>query len=73
MLIGFFTAAVNLGFALGPPVIARMHAAFGSYLVPFAVCAALAVVAATVLLALEPAWWLDQRRRRFEGGEAGRP
>lgn len=72
LLIGFFTAAVNLGFALGPPVIARMHSAFGAYMVPFAICAILAVVAATVLLALEPSHWLEQRQKRLDGGGPAR-
>jgi len=64
MLLGFFTAAVNLGFALGPPVIARLYTLTGSYTIPFAACTVLAVVSAAVLLALEPAYWLQQRRIR---------
>ena len=65
VLLGLFTAAVNLGFALGPPVVARLYSITGSYVVPFAACALLAVFAAAILLALEPAYWLKQQERRI--------
>ena len=71
ILLGLFTAAVNLGFALGPPVVARLYAITDSYVVPFAACALLAVFAAVVLLALEPAYWLKQREQRIGHGLPG--
>jgi MFS family permease len=58
VLIGIYTAAVNLGFAVGPPVVARLQSITGSYTVPFLVCAAIAVFAAAALLPIRPFLWL---------------
>ncbi|MGI9262706.1 MAG: MFS transporter [Woeseiaceae bacterium] len=60
ILLGIFTAAVNLGFAAGPPVVARLYTMTGSYAVPFTVCAAIAVIAALTLLPLKPKYWPHQ-------------
>jgi predicted MFS family arabinose efflux permease len=67
ILLGIFTAAVNLGFAVGPPVVARLYAVTGSYTVPFAACSVLAVIAALTLLPVKPAYWLN-RREPVPGG-----
>lgn len=61
ILLGIFTAAVNLGFALGPPVVARLYAVTGSYVIPFAACSVLAVIAAVTLLPVSPNYWLKGR------------
>jgi MFS family permease len=63
ILIGIYTAAVNIGFALGPPVVARLHAETGSYTVPFLLCAGLCIIAALALLPVTPAYWLESRQR----------
>ena len=61
ILLGIYTAAVNVGFAAGPPVVARLYAMTGSYLVPFLLCAVIGVIAAAVLLPVKPRYWLAQR------------
>ena len=58
VLIGVYTAAVTIGFAAGPPVVARLHTLTGSYLVPFVFCAVVALAAAAVLLPVRPHHWL---------------
>lgn len=64
VLIGIYTAAVTIGFAAGPPVVARLHALTGSYLVPFMFCAVVAVAAAAVLLPVRPRHWLRDGDKR---------
>jgi MFS family permease len=63
MLLGLYTAAVNIGFAAGPPVVARIYSVTGSYTMPFVVCAGIAVFAALVLLPVRPNDWLARRDR----------
>jgi len=63
VLLGIFTAMVNIGFALGPWVVARMYDATGSYTAPFVLCAVLAVLAAALLLPVRPRYWLEMRAR----------
>ena len=62
LLLGVYTAAVNLGFAAGPPVVARLHAMSGSYALPFIVCALVAVFAAIIVLPVKPRHWLAERQ-----------
>lgn len=71
ILLGIFTAAVNLGFAVGPPVVARLYAVTGSYAVPFAACSALAVIAALTLLPLKPKYWLSRSEATPAGAAGG--
>ena len=61
ILIGIYTAAVNIGFAAGPPVVARLYTVTGSYVVPFLLCAVVAALAAAVLLPVRPDFWLRGR------------
>ena len=61
ILIGIYTAAVNIGFAAGPPVVARLYMITGSYVVPFLLCAVVAALAAAVLLPVRPDYWLRGR------------
>jgi MFS family permease len=63
LLVGIYTAAVNVGFAAGPPVVARLYSMTGSYTVPFASCAAIALVAAMSLLLVRPEYWLRSHAR----------
>jgi MFS family permease len=58
ILLGIYTAAVNIGFAAGPPVVARLHSLTGSYLVPFVACTGIALLSALALLPVRPAQWL---------------
>jgi len=63
VLLGIYTAMVNIGFALGPWVVARMYAASGSYTGAFVVCAVVATAAAAVLIPVRPRYWLAMRHR----------
>ena len=61
ILLGIYTAAVNIGFAAGPPVVARLHTMTGSYLVPFVACTAIALLAALAVLPVRPAYRMAGR------------
>lgn len=63
VLLGIYTAMVNIGFALGPWVVARMYDVTGSYTAPFLLCAVGAVAAAAVLVPVKPKYWLEMRAR----------
>jgi predicted MFS family arabinose efflux permease len=63
LLLGIFTAAVNLGFMAGPWVIARMYDASGSYTSSFILCFVISLFAAAILLPLRPDYWLEMRAR----------
>lgn len=62
-LLGIFTAAVNLGFMIGPWMVARMYDSTGSYTLPFIVCIGIAIFAAAILLPLRPQYWVQMRER----------
>ena len=62
-LLGIYTSFVAVGFALGPWLVGRLHGVTGSYVIPFIVCAGLALFAAIVLLPVRPSHWLVMRRR----------
>jgi MFS family permease len=70
LLLGIFTAAVNLGFMAGPWVVARMYDATGSYMMPFIVCIGISLFAAAVLLPLRPDYWLEMRERNRQADTA---
>lgn len=63
VLLGIYTAMVNIGFALGPWVVARMYERNGSYTAAFVLCAVVGVAAAAVLMPVQPRYWLDMRER----------
>jgi MFS family permease len=63
ILLGVYTAFVNLGFALGPWFMGYLFDATGSYVLPFLICAAVGIFAAGVLLPIRPDYWLDMRNR----------
>jgi len=70
MILGVYTGAVNLGFAAGPWFMARMYGVTGSYVVPFIICAGVAVLAAAVLIPVRPDYWLESRGRINAGQPA---
>jgi len=70
ILLGVYTAVVNLGFALGPWFMGAMFDATGSYVLPFVVCAVISLFAAGVLLPVKPDYWLELRKRIAAGGPA---
>jgi predicted MFS family arabinose efflux permease len=63
ILLGVFTAFVNIGFALGPWVMARMYDTSGSYTSAFILCAVLSVVAAAILIPVKPVYWQEMKAR----------
>ena len=63
--IGIYTAILQLGFALGPWLMGRMHDSNGSYDQAFVLFAALSVVAGFCLLRVTPDYW----RSRIRSGE----
>lgn len=63
LLLGIFTAAVNLGFMAGPWAIARMYDTSGSYTSSFILCIGISLFAAAILLPLKPTYWLEMRAR----------
>ena len=63
VLLGIYTAMVNIGFALGPWVVARMYELNGSYTAAFILCAVVGVAAAAILMPVQPRYWLDMRER----------
>lgn len=70
LLLGIFTAAVNLGFMAGPWAIARMYDTTGSYTLPFVVCIGISLFAAAILLPLKPTFWLEMREKNRREREA---
>ncbi|MCH7853537.1 MAG: MFS transporter [Proteobacteria bacterium] len=68
VLLGIYTAMVNIGFALGPWVVARMYEVNGSYTAAFVLCAVVGVAAAAILMPVRPRYWLDMQARLREGG-----
>ena len=69
ILLGVFTALVNVGFALGPWFMGRMFEVTGSYELPFIICCGVAVFAAAILMPVQPKYW-QEMRERFKKGEA---
>jgi len=67
VLLGIYTAVVNLGFALGPWFMGAAFEATGSYVMPFIVCAVISVFAAGVLIPVRPDYWLELRRQLKSG------
>lgn len=63
IILGVFTSAVNLGFATGPWFMARMYGVTGSYVLPFIICAGIAVFAAAILIPVKPVYWLGLHGR----------
>jgi predicted MFS family arabinose efflux permease len=63
LLLGIYTAMVNIGFALGPWVVARLYEVTGSYTMPFLLCAVVGLAAAAILLPVQPEYWLDLQQQ----------
>ena len=68
ILLGVFTALVNIGFALGPWFMGRMFEITGSYVLPFIICSGISVFAAAILLPVKPKYWQDMHERFGKGG-----
>ena len=61
ILLGIFTAAVNVGFAFGPWLMGRMFEIYGSYTLSFLLFSVLITFAAGVFAVIKPSYWLEQR------------
>tara|TARA_R110002049_G_scaffold138781_8_gene299207 strand:- start:490 stop:1779 length:1290 start_codon:yes stop_codon:yes gene_type:complete len=70
VLLGIFTAAVNLGFMTGPWLVARLYDTTGSYTVPFILCFFISLFAAAILLPLKPSYWIEMCARNRADREA---
>lgn len=62
LIIGMFSAFLQLGFAFGPFVMGRLQAMSGSYIPGFVVFAVFAIIAAFTVSRVVPEHWLAIRR-----------
>jgi predicted MFS family arabinose efflux permease len=69
ILLGVYTAVVNVGFALGPWFLGRLYEVTGSYMLPFTICFGVALFAAAILLPVKPAYW-ERMRASLRNGDA---
>jgi MFS family permease len=61
LLLGLFTAFVNVGFAIGPWLMGRLFDSSGSYVSSFWIFGVIGLVAAALILAVKPEKWLAMR------------
>lgn len=61
LLLGLFTAFVNIGFAIGPWLMGRLYDVSGSYVSSTWIFAILAVLAAVLVLSVKPEKWLEAK------------
>lgn len=57
-LVGVYTAIVSLGYAIGPWLMGRLYDMAGNYSTAFVVFAVLPLIAAALMWALKPVYWL---------------
>jgi OFA family oxalate/formate antiporter-like MFS transporter len=69
--IGIYTAILQLGFALGPWLMGRMHDRTGSYDQAFILFALLSVVAGLCLLNVAPEYWRSSIKKNTENPAKG--
>jgi MFS family permease len=58
LLLGLFTAFVNLGFAIGPWLMGRLFDVSGSYVSSFWIFGAISIFATILVLSVKPEQWL---------------
>jgi len=73
LLLGIYTSCVAVGFAVGPWLVGRLYEVTGSYVIPFIVCAFVALFAAIILLPVRPIYWLASRERERPAPESAQP
>jgi predicted MFS family arabinose efflux permease len=73
ILLGVYTAVVNVGFALGPWFMGRMFEMTGSYVTPFIICCGIAIFAAAVLIPVKPLYWQEMQQRLRKDGAVSVP
>jgi MFS family permease len=66
MTIGIMALFMQLGFAVGPPVLGRMADVAGNYSFGLMVYGSLAVLAALTLVSVKPRFWTPPSRRAAE-------
>jgi MFS family permease len=73
--LGLFTLVINLGYAVGPPVLAGFADRTGSYVMGFSVALVVAMVATLLLVPVRPRYFTPPRRKRAcePGSAAGTP
>ena len=67
--IGILAVFMNLGFAVGPPVLARFADVQGTYYTGFVIYAVVALIAAAFLLPIRPRFWEPPEKREKVSGE----
>lgn len=70
MTIGLVSVAINIGFAVGPPVLGYLYDLRGNYTLGFMVYSAVAALAACMLIPLKPRYWTPPSKRRKQEAEA---
>ena len=73
MTIGLVSVAVNLGFAVGPPVLGYFYDVNGNYTMGMTVFGCVAILGAIMLLPVKPRFWTppSQRKQESEVGVTG--
>lgn len=73
MTIGLVSVAVNLGFAVGPPVLGFLYDMYGNYTVGFIVYGLVAILGGVMLLPIKPRYWTPPSKRRSPEVQAATP
>jgi OFA family oxalate/formate antiporter-like MFS transporter len=66
MTIGLVSVAVNLGFAVGPPVLGYFYDVNGNYTMGMTVFGLVAILGAVILLPVKPRFWTPPSQRKQE-------
>jgi len=71
MTIGLVSVAVNLGFAVGPPVLGYFYDVNGNYTVGMIVFGCVAILGGILLMPVKPRFWTPPSKRRKQESEVG--
>lgn len=71
MTIGLVSVAVNLGFAVGPPVLGYFYDVNGNYTLGMIVFGSVAILGAIMLMPVKPRFWTPPGKRQKQGSEVG--
>jgi OFA family oxalate/formate antiporter-like MFS transporter len=71
MTIGLVSVAVNLGFAVGPPVLGYFYDTYGNYTMGMTVFGGVAILGGIMLMPVKPRFWTPPSKRRKQESEVG--
>jgi MFS family permease len=71
MTIGLVSVAVNLGFAVGPPVLGYFYDINGNYTVGMMVFGGIAILGGIMLMPVKPRFWTPPSKRLKQESEVG--